>query len=159
MKEHDATEVAYKNGYRAGKEESQEIIARLEQEVARLKAVADAELDTIHDLGDDYARELEGVERLKMTLEIVEQEYSDMFTINRNLMAEVERLKKPQLFKVRIAPNGFGRIRAHNIVYELGAKELAERLYEKLYSIPTIYNAQFRKMVNETLTELMTKGE
>ena len=74
-----------------------DLIKRQQAENEKLKAVSAAELDTIHKLGDDYERTLEGVERLKTTLKIVEREYGEMFAINKKLMAEIERLKGANL--------------------------------------------------------------
>lgn len=39
--------------------------------------------------------------------------------------------------------------------FEAGVKEFAERLKEKLYGIPTVYNSHFSRLV-DTLVEEMT---
>lgn len=55
-----------------------DLVDRQNAEIKKLKAVADAELDTIHNLGDDYARVLEEMQKVveKAKVDAI-REYAD----------------------------------------------------------------------------------
>ena len=58
-----------------------DLINRQKAEIERLKAVRNAELDTIHTLGDDYEKALEEINRLKAEIERLQhykQSYEDL---------------------------------------------------------------------------------
>ena len=58
-------------------------------EVERLQAVKEAELDTIHNLGDDYERALEEINRLKEEVERLENE-NESFSCLGKMYSEIK---------------------------------------------------------------------
>lgn len=64
---------------------------------------------------DLFNRKDAEIERLNTAYEVVKQEYDDMFTANRNLMAEVERLKSDLEFYQKAT---------HNLYKELTEREM-----------------------------------
>ena len=49
------------------------LIKRQKDEIERLKAVSNAELDTVHTLGDDYEKALEEINQLKAEVERLQE--------------------------------------------------------------------------------------
>lgn len=61
--------------------------------INRQKAEIDILIRKKEALQDKVAEQQAEIEKLNTSFDVVKQEYADMFSANRNLMAEIERLK------------------------------------------------------------------
>ena len=100
------------------------------------------------------------IERLKTAYETLKQEYDSMFSANRNLMAENEKLK----IRLRKAEHQLDDLcKMHNIIKSEAYREFAERLVDdinkdiSLYGNCTVHSMALK--INNTLKELTEKND
>lgn len=62
--------------------------------INRQKAEIDILIRKKEALQDKVAEQQAEIEKLNTSFDVVKQEYADMFSANRNLMAEIERLNR-----------------------------------------------------------------
>ena len=71
------------------------------------------------------------------------------------LKKKPEEAKKQPFVMVRKSARGYGKTRDLCLKLRSEARnEFTEELYEKLYTLPTIYNAHFRQLVDEVKQKL-----
>lgn len=121
---------------------------------------------------DEYAlalinRQKAEIEKLNISFEVIEREYDDMFAVNRNLMAEVERLKNAYKQcaweRDMFAENNKQEIEECCSVLQLeineikfeAYKEVIEKLKEHMcsYDLPDYHS--FRAVDEDTMDEVL----